>query len=194
MALATKDIKLTPQEYLDSELRSEIKHEYDDGYIVAMVGASRAHNLITLRLASLINRHLEGKPCRAYMADMKVQVRSKGKELFYYPDVMVSCDERPPSDYYEDKPILIIEVLSPTSETRDRLEKLAAYTSIPSLVEYFTVAQGTAEVDRYTMEGGQTILTRYQDGDTVELESIGLSIHIKDIYADVVGQVFVDGE
>lgn len=190
MAALPKNIKLTTQEYLAGELRSDIKHEFDDGYIVAMVGASRAHNLIALTVASLIKQHLKGKPCRTYISDMKVQVQSRDKQLFYYPDVMVSCDETPPSEYYEDKPVLIIEVCSPTSETRDKLEKLAAYASIPSLVEYLTVAQDRAEVDRYTMKQGETILTRYQDGDTVVLDAIGLSVCVKDIYADVAGQLY----
>ncbi len=192
MALAPIKIMVTPEEYLDGENRSDVKHEYDNGYVVAMVGASRAHNLISLSLAAAIKQHLEGTPCRAYMSDMKVRIQTKGSDLFYYPDVMVSCDSQPRSEYYEENPTLIIEVLSPSTETRDKLEKLAAYSSISTLVEYFTIAQDRVEVHRYEMSDGQAILTQYQDGDIVELSSIGMSISIKDIYADVAGRIFKD--
>ncbi len=189
MALAPRNITVTPEEYLNGEKSSDVKHEFDNGYIVAMVGASRAHNLIALTLASEIKQHLKGKPCRTYISDMKVRIQSKEHGLFYYPDVMVSCDDQPPSEYYEDKPVLVIEVLSPSTETRDKLEKLAAYSSIPSLIEYFTIAQDHVAIDRYEMSDGQTILTQYQDGDIIEFSSIGFRMPVKDIYADVTGKL-----
>jgi len=101
MALAPIDVTLTAEDYLAAELQAEVKHEFDNGYVVAMVGASRAHNLIALTVASEIKQHLKGKPCRCYMSDMKVRIQTRGNDLFYYPDVMVSCDEHPPSEYYE---------------------------------------------------------------------------------------------
>jgi Uma2 family endonuclease len=189
MALTPTKITLLPEEYLQAEQSSDVKHEYDNGYIFAMVGASRAHNLIALTVASEMKQHLKGKPCRTYMSDMKVRIQANGNDLFYYPDVMVSCDDQPPSEYYEDKPVLIVEILSPSTETRDKLEKLAAYSSIFSLLEYFTIAQDRVEIGRYTMADSQTILTQYGDGDRVEFSSIGLSMLVKDIYADVAGQI-----
>jgi Uma2 family endonuclease len=84
---------------------------------MAMVDASRKHNLIALSLATRIKSHIKGKPCRTYISDMKLRIQTQGNDQFYYPDLMVSCDEDPPSEYYEDKPLLIIEVLSPTTET-----------------------------------------------------------------------------
>ena len=123
---------------------------------------------------------------------MKVHIQKQGNEHFYYPDVMVSCDDQPPSEYYENNPILIIEVLSPSTETRDKLEKLSAYSRISSLVEYFTIAQNKVEVHRYSMSDDSTLLTTYQDGDTVEFSSIGLFLPVKDIYTDVVGKLFND--
>jgi Uma2 family endonuclease len=192
MALAPINVNMSAEDYLDAELCSDLKHEYDNGYIVGMIGASRAHNLIALTVASEIKQHLEGKPCRCYMSDMKVRIQTRGNDFFYYPDVMVSCDEHPPSEYYEDKPVMIVEVLSPTTETRDKLEKLAAYSSIATLTEYLTIAQDRVEIGRYTMHAGQTHLIQYSDGDTVELSSIGLSIPVKAIYADVAGKLFED--
>jgi len=96
---------------------------------------------------------------------------------------MVSCDQSPSSEFYEEKPSLIIEVLSPSTETK---EKLAAYTRIPTLKEYFTVAQDRVEVCRYTLENDEVVLTRYQDGDVIEFSSIDLSLPIGEVYEDVV--------
>lgn len=189
MTLAPIKITVTPEEYLDGENRSDVKHEYDNGYVVAMVGASRAHNLISLSIAAAIKQHLKGSSCRAYMSDMKVRIQVRGNDLFYYPDVMVSCDSNPRSEYYEENPVLIVEVLSPSTETRDKLEKLAAYSGITTLVEYFTIAQDRVEVNRYEMNGGQAILTQYQDGDTIVFASIGMSLSVKEIYSDVAGRV-----
>lgn len=189
MALAPIKITVTPEEYMEGEYHAEVKHEYDNGYVVAMVGASRAHNLLALSVASAIKQHLNGTPCRAYMSDMKVRIQTKGNDLFYYPDVMVSCDSQPPSEYYEDKPVLLIEVLSPSTEMRDKLEKLAAYSSIATLVEYFTIAQDRVEINRYVMSAGHTLLTQYHPGDTIEFSSIGMLIAVDDIYADVTGLI-----
>ncbi len=189
MALAPEKIQISITEYLEGEKHTDVKHEYDNGFVVAMVGASRSHNLIALTLATELKRHLKGKPCRTYISDMKVRIHAKGSDLFYYPDVMVSCDDQPPSDYYEDKPILIIEVLSPTTETRDKLEKLSAYINIPSVKQYLTVAQDRVEVHCYSMTDGSTQLIQYQDGDTVELSSVGLSLSVKDIYSDIAGKL-----
>jgi len=189
MSLAPVKATISAGEYLRGEESSDIRHEYDNGYVVAMVGASRTHNLVTLSLASAIRQKLKGTPCRTYASDMKVRIQTNENDLFYYPDVMVSCDQSPSSEFYEEKPTLIIEVLSPSTETRDKLEKLAAYTCIPTLKEYFTVAQDRVEVRRYTIENGDVVMTQYQDGDVVEFSSIELSLPIKEVYEDVVNQL-----
>ncbi|MEK6747912.1 MAG: Uma2 family endonuclease [Pseudomonadota bacterium] len=189
MALASKIATVTVDEYLSGEISSDIKHEYDNGYVVAMVGASSAHNLIAGSLYSEIRRHLKGRPCQVYISDMKVRIQTKLIDRFYYPDVVVSCEKNPASEYFRDKPVLIIEVLSPSTETRDKLEKLSAYSTLPSLAEYFTVAQDRVEVTRYQFEHGLAHMIHYQDGDTVDFASIGFAIPVKNIYADVVGRV-----
>jgi Uma2 family endonuclease len=188
VSLAPVKATTSVDEYLQGEQVSDVRHEYDNGYVIAMVGASRSHNLITLSLASAIRQKLKGTPCRTYASDMKVRIQTNENDLFYYPDVMVSCDQTPSSEYYEEKPTLIIEVLSPSTETRDRLEKLAAYTRISTLKEYFTVAQDRVEVLQYALVNGETIMTKYQDGDMVDFSSIELSLPIKDVYEDVVNQ------
>lgn len=193
MSLAPVKATISVDEYLSGEQSSDIRHEYDNGYVVAMVGASRTHNLVTLSLASAIRQKLKGTPCRTYASDMKVRIKSSENDLFYYPDVMVSCDQSPSSEFYEEKPTLIIEVLSPSTETRDKLEKLAAYTRIPTLKEYFTVAQDRVEVCRYTIEHGEVAMMQYQDGDVVEFSSIELLLPIKEVYEDVVNQLGKQG-
>jgi Uma2 family endonuclease len=189
MALAPIDIKLSPDEYLQHELTSESKHEYDNGYIVAMVGASRRHNLIALNLATRIKSHLKGKSCRTYISDMKLRIHTQSTDQFYYPDLMVSCDDNPPSEYFEDKPLLIIEVLSPSTETRDKLEKLSAYSRIPSVREYLTVSQEKLAIQRYTLSSGSAQLVEYRETDEVLLESIGLALSVKEIYEDVLDEM-----
>ena len=119
MAMAPTKIRLTPEEYIQNESSSNVKHEYCNGNIAAMADESRSHNLISLTLASEIKQHLKNTNFRTYIFDMKVHIEGKEKDLYYYPDVMVSSDDSSPSEYYEEKPILIVEVLSPSSKARD---------------------------------------------------------------------------
>ncbi|TQV84218.1 Uma2 family endonuclease [Exilibacterium tricleocarpae] len=189
MPIAQKVTLLTPDEYIRSEEEGDIRHEYVNGYIYAKASASRRHNLIAMALVRLLGDYLQGKSCRTYMADMKLNIRTAGIECFYYPDLMVSYDSNPPHDYYEDKPALLIEVLSATTEARDRLEKLAAYTSIPSLVEYMLVGQDWIGADIYRRVGENWVLNTYKGGEVTVLESVNLSLPIDQIYMDVIGQV-----
>ena len=190
MAQAKQQVQISVDEYLDFENKSDVKHEFDNGYIVAMVGASRPHNLITGGLFAAIKTKLKGSDCRVYMSDMKLHIQTPEYDRFYYPDIMVACDPNPVSEFYEDKPILVVEVLSPSTETRDKLEKLAAYGAIVPLKEYIIIAQDRVEVNRYSMENRKALLTQYGDGDTLEMESINMSIPVKDLYAEVAGRLF----
>jgi Uma2 family endonuclease len=141
MPTENQDIRITAEAYLALENNSDIKHEFVSGYLYAKVGSSRAHNLLALAFASSIRSHLAGSGCRVYISDMKVYAKTREDEVFYYPDVMVSCDEQPPSEYYEKNPRLIVEVSSDSTESKDRLEKLNIYPKIESLQEYVLVSQ-----------------------------------------------------
>jgi Uma2 family endonuclease len=189
MPTAHSDVRISSQAYIKLENKSDIKHEFVGGYIYAMVGASRAHNLIAHALSSTIRSHIAGSGCRVYISDMKLYAKTKEDEVFYYPDIMVSCDDNPPSDYFEDKPKLIVEVLSESTESKDRLEKLNVYTKIPSLLEYVLVSQNKACVDIYRNIDNSWLLNTYVSGETVLLDSIGLSIPIETIYTDVLGEI-----
>src|SRR5437868_3138632 len=119
----------TVEEYLKLEQTSEIRHEYLGGQVFAISGGSKQHNTITLNIASRIRSHLRGSSCSVFMADMKVRIQlaNQNKSIFYYPDVIVSCDPDDQDRFSLNYPCLIIEVLSPSTELTDRREKLVNY-------------------------------------------------------------------
>jgi len=181
MANVKKVENLSIEAYLQGELKSEVRHEYIDGQIFAMVGASKRHNLIGIGLLSLLKAHLE-IPCRVYFADVKVQIDS----TFYYPDLVVSCAKETDSPYYENEPILIVEVLSPSTELKDRFEKRLVYQRLNSLLEYVLISQDKEQVSIYRREPDGWVIANYQEGDTVNIKSVGLDFPIHDIYVDVI--------
>jgi Uma2 family endonuclease len=117
---------LSVLEYLEAEAKSEIRHEYIDGEVFAMAGGSRNHNRICLNIASRLSSHLRGSKCNVFMSDMKVKVKSlqQNKNIFYYPDVIATCNLQDQDQFIVNSPCLIIEVLSPSTEMIDRREKL----------------------------------------------------------------------
>lgn len=158
-----------------------MKHEYVNGQVYAIVGVSRLHNRISMRLATRLYNHLEGSPCQVFQADMKVAVQTRGNTHFYYPDVQVSCEEETAS-HYNSAPCLIIEVLSASTTKRDRTEKLAAYRLIPALQKYLLCSQDSPhlEVYRKRSDWGRE---SFGPGQLLRLESIDLDIAVDDIYA-----------
>jgi Uma2 family endonuclease len=180
MSIRTQLKPLTVEEYLEGELRSDVKHELIGGQTYAMVGASRYHVLIAATLVRLLGNHLAGSPCRTYVSDMKVRIGDD----FYYPDVLVSCTTGG-HDYYETAPVLIVEVLSPTTERQDRLEKRLAYQRLPSLKEYVLIAQDKMQAEVYRPIEGGWELERYGQDDELRLESVDLTVSMTEIYEDV---------
>lgn len=130
--------RISVAEYLALEERSEIKHEYHDGVLVATSGARRVHNRIKGILEAALRQHLASRPYEAYSSDMKVHVVATNR--FFYPDVVVDCSNAPrDDDLYTDQAPLIIEVLSESTSAYDRGEKFAHYRELPSLEEYVLV-------------------------------------------------------
>lgn len=181
MSTLTKNTLITPEEYLEGEQYSDIKHEYVDGHIYAMVGSSSAHNLIAGNLLTLLKNHLRGKPCQAFISDMKARINN----IFYYPDVMVACDPQDRHDYYREHPILIIEVLSPSTTQRDSHDKRNVYQSIASLREYVLVSQDMMAVRIYRRSWEGWSLESCLEGDKVRLTSVDLELPIEAIYEEV---------
>jgi Uma2 family endonuclease len=113
-----KNELLSIDEYLEAEKQSQAKHEYVRGHVYAMVGASRAHNTLSLSLASGLLSYLRGSGCDVFVSDLKVRIG----DIFYYPDVVVSCSKADVNPYFITEPALIAEVLSPTTEAADRVD------------------------------------------------------------------------
>ncbi len=177
----------TPEQYLALERKAEYKNEYMNGQIYAMSGASRWHNLITGNLAAELHAQLRGRPCEAYISDMRVKVSLTG--MYAYPDVVAVCGEPLSEDRHRDtliNPNVIIEVLSVATEANDRGEKFAHYRRLDSLMEYVLVAQDKVLVEHYARHGdngGQWILTVISDSDgALHLASIGCDVALQDIY------------
>ncbi|SJM93824.1 conserved hypothetical protein [Crenothrix polyspora] len=186
---------ITEEDYLIREVVADEKHEYLNGFvyrlhadpITNMAGASDAHVKVTGNAHYALKTHLRGSPCSLYMADMRVKVDSKDKAWFY-PDVMVTCDpEDRQRNTMKQSPILVIEVLSPSTQDYDRGGKFAVYRLLPSLREYMLIdpTQYLIEVFRLN-EHRRWELFSYEGVDSiVELASVGLHCAITEVYEDV---------
>jgi Uma2 family endonuclease len=187
MASAAFEKRFSPQEYLALERKADFKSEYYDGFITAMAGTSREHNLITLNLGREISSQLKKRPCEAYVSDMRVHVDRTGP--YTYPDVVVVCGEPQFEDDEVDtllNPTVIVEALSPTTEAYDRGKKFLHYRRLPSLREYVLVSQDKVLVERYTRQGDDWLLTELnQINDTLRLASIDCEVPLREIYAKV---------
>ena len=177
---------LTPEEYLHLEAKSDIKHEYIDGEIYAMAGATDTHVTIALNIAILLRNHLRGSGCRVYISDMKVRIESKNR--FYYPDVLVTCEDRDrENSTFKQFPNLIIEVLSDSTEAFDRGDKFADYQSLPSLQEYVLVNTKKARIECFRRTKDDLWLLQFYEleDSQFELTSIDFNGKISDVYEEV---------
>ena len=166
----------TTADYLRWEAEQLDKHEYLRGETFAMGGASRRHVTISLNVASALDDALEGTPCRAYMADMKVQAAAD--EAYFYPDVLVTCD---PADHRADQfmraPKLIVEVLSPATAAYDRGEKFAAYRRIASLTDFVLIDPDHRRIEHYRrIQDSRWELQEVEPEQALLLQSLEVSI------------------
>ena len=176
---------LSVEEYLENEQAGDVRHEYVNGYVYALAGASSRHN----RVAGNIYVHFwnlsQESTCRSYMSDMKLRIESQGT-LFYYPDVMVVCKENEPDPYFETEPCILVEVLSPGTRSLDLREKMLAYKSLPS-VQTYLIAETERLVVRHISRSAdghwhQEDLTG--DGD-IALPCLGGTLSLPQIYRGV---------
>lgn len=177
---AARQVLLSEAEYLALEEQSRVRHEYVDGSVYTTAGGSQRHNRIALNAASSLLSALRGKPCQVFISDVKLKVAYDN--AYYYPDVMVACGaaERIAGDEQSlNDPVLVVEVLSPGTETIDRREKLAAYRRLPTLLEYVLVNQDSQQVEIYRRQDdiGWLYLS-YEAGETLQLTSVDLSLPI----------------
>jgi Uma2 family endonuclease len=183
--------RLSAEEYLALERRSEEKHEYLDGEMFAMGGASRRHNLIALQTAAALLAQLRGRSSEVYMGDMRIRVDATG--LYTYPDVVVVCGE-PQLAHTDDagldtllNPISIVEVLSPSTEGYDRGKKFAHYRTIESLAEVVFISQERIEVERFSRQpdGDWLLHTANRLEDRLALPAIGCELSLAAVYERV---------
>ncbi|MDX1654838.1 MAG: Uma2 family endonuclease [Candidatus Competibacteraceae bacterium] len=184
MAERAHSLPVSVEDYLRGELGSEVRHEYIDGRIRAMVGASSAHNLIAGNLFAALHAHLRGSPCRVFMADMKLHVRTQTGERFYYPDLQVCCDPTDGATYYRQRPMVVAEVLSPHTEREDRSSKFYAYRHLDSLQAYLLVAQDLPRVEVYRRASNWD-LELYGEGQRFNLESLDFTLSLEQLYEGV---------
>ena len=183
IALTTRYLEL--EDYLQWEEQQEEKHEYVDGLIYAMAGASESHVGITSNLTSIILAHLKGSRCKVLSSDMRVNIAAKN--IYYYPDILVTCDDRDRlTKKHKSYPCLIIEVLSNSTEAKDRGVKFADYQTIESLQEYVLINQQEQRIEVFRRSDRKFwILETYTAGEDVELKTINLTIPISSIYEDI---------
>jgi Uma2 family endonuclease len=172
---------ISADEYLDIEQRSPIRHEYRRGLVYAMAGGTDNHDRLALNLLSLINAHLGDSECRFHSGNVKVNYPD---QFYYYPDAFVTCDPRDRADRYIKRyPKLIVEVLSPSTQTFDSGEKFDDYRQLASLEEYGLLSQASQRVEcrrRTSANTWETIV--YETGDQVVLTSIDLEFAVAEFY------------
>ena len=187
MQLQTDTRTYTPEEYLELEAQAEYKSEYRDGEIIPMTGGTTDHNEISLNLTTNLRFNLRKQGYRVYMADVRLWIPRH--RVYTYPDVMVIKGET----IYADKgtttvmnPVLIAEVLSPSTQNYDQGDKFAYYRSIPEMKEYILISQKRHHVMQHTKTEAGWLLTEYETEDAViKLASADLEIELSDLYAGI---------
>lgn len=177
--------RLSVEEYLALEENSEQRHEYIDGAVYAMCGASQSHELVAGNLFAAIHGHLRGGPCKTYISNFKFRLKIDQKDLFYYPDVMVACGSVAGTSHYLQDPKLVVEVLSPSTESIDRREKFMSYKQIATVEEYVLVAQDSAQIIVYRRAQKWAPRVHTGSDSIVTFQSIGFSLGLGQIYEGV---------
>ncbi|NET88354.1 MAG: Uma2 family endonuclease [Kamptonema sp. SIO1D9] len=177
--------KMMVEEYLEWEAKQELRYEYIDGEVIAMTGGSIPHNDIALNLYRSLYSHLRQRGCRVNVSDVKVQANKNSR--YFYPDLVISCnaDDLNSRDFIQ-HPLVIVEVLSPSTANYDRGKKLKYYRQIPSLQEYVLIDSESKSVEIYHRgEGKMWHYYQYEAGETMLLKSIEFECAIDLLYEGV---------
>jgi Uma2 family endonuclease len=185
MGQSAENLHFTREEYMEWEALQQYKNEYVAGEVFAMVGVRQVHSIVALNIASELKQQLKGKPCRPHLSDMKLQVDAV--DAFFYPDVMVSCDERDAkANLFLEHPTLIIEVLSDSTSSYDMGLKFEFYRCIPELSEYVLVDPERLKIWLYRKNrAGEWVLHEYPNKVDVLFESVGCRLTQEDIFEGV---------
>jgi Uma2 family endonuclease len=177
---------LSEQEYLELERASPIRHEYAEGEIFAMAGGTLEHSAIAANVIRELGNALLGR-CRVLTSDMRVKIVARGRYL--YPDASVVCDRPSFEDEHRDtllNPRVIVEVLSDSTEAYDRGDKFAQYRTVPSVVEFVLASQKDPRIEVFARQpDGSWTLRVYGQGERAALDSVGCSLDVDRVYADV---------
>ena len=175
---------MTVAEYLESEKNGTVRHEYLDGEVYAMSGASKRHNLVSVNLLTQLRERLRAGPCQVFIVDVKVFVEAFN--FFYYPDIVVTCDPEDDDDYIVKRPVLVVEVQSPSTAAIDRREKLMAYRKIESLREYLLLSQDSinAEIHRRD-DTGNWWSEEVAADQKLRFESVDFTVALSTLYEGV---------
>jgi Uma2 family endonuclease len=177
MSAVIKKKFISMEEYLAGELLAETKHEFIDGYVYAMAGASKNHESIAANVLAGVHQQLKGTRCRPFGSDVKVKAGTN----FFYPDVMVVCEDKTNNPYYTESPILLVEVLSKSTRRNDETIKRTAYQSLPSVQEYVLIEQDFVDVEVCRSSSGW-VSNHYFLGDEVWFESLDFNLAVEEIY------------
>jgi Uma2 family endonuclease len=180
---ATKQTEfLSEKEYLDGEMVSDIKHEYVDGEVYAMAGASKNHERIAGNLFGEFRTHLKNSPCEPFGSDLRLRTPTGN---YRYPDCMVVCEDDGLDDYYTQSPVIVVEVISRSTRKTDEQIKRLEYINIATLKEYVVIEQDFVDVTVYRRSDDWRS-THYFLGDDITFESIDLTLPVAEIYHRVV--------
>lgn len=177
MSSAQNKIFIKPEDYLKGELSSDVKHELVDGHAYAMAGASKNHERISVNILTEFRNHLKTSPCEPFGSDLKVKVNSN----FFYPDVIVVCDDKTDNEYYTESPVIIVEVLSKSTRRTDETIKRLSYVNIPNLQEYVLIEQDIVDI-QVMRRSNHWFPSNYFMGDEIHFESIDLTLSVEEIY------------
>ena len=179
---------LTGAEYLALERSSPTKHELFQGQLVAMAGASLEHNVIVANIVAELRTALRDRPCVALPSDMKVLVRASGH--YYYPDASVVCGTAEFADDERDaivNPTVVVEVLSDSTERRDRGDKFHDYRSIPSCTDYLMCSSTEPFIEHYARDADGWRLREYGPGALLPLRGVEIRLAVAEVYAKAFG-------
>jgi Uma2 family endonuclease len=186
MSSAEKPDVTSVEDYLAAEDLAFTKSEYIEGWVRAMSGATLRHNQVKCNCLVYLANTLKGKRCRPFDSETKVRIRRKGRTRFYYPDVQVVCESNEPTDVYQDQPVLIIEVLSPSTRRYDLDEKMAAYLMIPSLEYYIVLEQHQPSAIVLRRNGDGFLRESVDDvASIIDLPALGCSLPLRDVYEGI---------
>ena len=175
---------LTFDQYLEIEASAETRHEFVDGLMFAMAGATEAHNLIALNIATTLRAAARATACRVFQSDMKYRT---AENTGYYPDVILTCDERDLGELVKRFPCLLVEVLSKSTSEVDHTEKWLNYQRIPSLNMYVMIAQDRRFLEVYTRQtDGSWRYETLEDAGTLKFVCVNASMTLDDVYEDVI--------